>query len=72
MTYQRELSLLRERGYALGPVDARTGCVRIWDPAGQDAVDVRLGEELDEFAAGQLTFSEIRERREDEVLSEEP
>ena len=71
MTYESELELLRARGYGVGPADVRTGQIRIWDPGSRDAVDVRLGNELGEFAAGKLSFGEIRERREYELVGEE-
>jgi len=72
MSYQQELDALRARGYAVGTADVRTGLVRVWIPGGDDAVDVRLGRELEELAEGKLTFGEIRERREGEVVNEEP
>jgi len=71
MTHQQQLNVLRARGYGAGPVDVHTGSVRIWIPGGNDAVDVHLGRELEELAAGRLTLDDLRERREDEVVSEE-
>ena len=69
MTDNQALHILRAQGHAAATPD-RNGCVRVWIHDSNDAVDVRTGRELQELAAGRLSFDEIRERREDEELVE--
>lgn len=70
MTYHRALDLLSAQGYAVGTPNSQTGEVRIWAPGGTESVEVRIGRELDDLAAGKLTLEQICERRDDEVPSE--
>jgi len=70
MTYKQALDRLHARGYTASAPDVRTGQIRIWSPGGSEAVDVRVGQELEDFASGKATLDEIREHREAEVLSE--
>ena len=69
MTDNEALDILRAQGNAAATPD-RNGWVRVWIHGGNDAVDVKTGRELHELAEGKLSFDEIRERREDEVLIE--
>ena len=70
MTNNEALEILRAQGYAAGTPDLRNGFVRVWIHSSDDLVDVRLGQELHDFAEGKLRFDEIIERRQSEILSE--
>lgn len=70
MTDNEALEILRAQGYAAGTPDLRNGFVRVWIHDSDELVDVRLGQELHDFAEGKLTFDEILERRQSEILSE--
>jgi len=69
MTDNQALDMLRAQGHAAATTD-RNGDVRVWIHGSTDAVDVKPGRELQELAEGRLSFDEIRERREDEVVIE--
>jgi hypothetical protein len=70
MTDNEALEILRAQGYAAGTLDLRNGLVRVWIHGSDEVVAVRLGRELCDFAEAKLTFDEILERRQSEVLSE--
>lgn len=70
MTDKQALDILHARGYATGTPDARSGTVRVWTNQSGFAADVAMGKELQDLAAGKLSFEEICDRREDEVLAE--
>ena len=70
MTNKQALEILRARGYATGTLDARSGRIRVWTHQSGFAVDVAMGQELEDLAAGRLSLEEISDRREDEVLAE--
>ena len=70
MTDKEALDILRAQGHAAAVPETGSGHVRVWDRNNEDAVNVTLGRELHELAEGKLTFDEIRERREDEVVIE--
>jgi uncharacterized protein YbjT (DUF2867 family) len=63
------LDILRAQGHA-ATTPYRNGWVQVWIHGSNDAVDVKSGRELHELAEGKLSFDDIRERREDEVLIE--
>ena len=63
------LDILRAQGHAAGTPDVHTGRVRVWIRGSDEAVDVQVGRELHELAEGNLTFEEIRARREDEIVA---
>jgi len=69
MTDNEALRMLRAQGHATSIPD-RSAWVRVWIHGGTDAVDVKTGKELHELAEGKLSFDEIGERREDEVVIE--
>jgi hypothetical protein len=62
------LDILRAQGCTVGTLDVQTGRVRLWFPGGEEAVDVIVGTELHDLAAGRLTAEEILSRREDEIV----
>jgi len=70
MTDKQAIDLLRARGYVVGDPDAHSGEISVWTPGGAYALKVRVGKELGEFAAGKLTWNEVAQRREDEIVLE--
>jgi len=66
MTGHEALDILRAQGHTAGIPD-RNGWVRVWIHGSDDAIDVRVGRELQELAEGKLSFEDIRELREDEA-----
>ncbi len=69
MTDNEALEILRAQGYAAGTPDLQRGSVRVWIYGSNEAVDVRLGRELCEFAEGKLTFDDILDRRQSIVVT---
>ncbi len=63
------LEILRAQGHAASIPDVRTGRVRVWIRATDEAVDVQLGKELHDLAEGKLSFEDIRAEREQEVAA---
>jgi hypothetical protein len=70
MTDKQVLEMLHARRYTTGTPDTRSGKVRVWTNQSGVAVDVAMGRELEDLAAGRLSLDEICDRREDEVLAE--
>ena len=66
MTDHEALDILRAQGHTAGIPD-RNGWVRVWIHGSDDAIDVRVGRELQELAEGKLSFEDIREQREVEM-----
>ncbi len=52
----------------VGTLDVQAGQVSLWFPGGEEAVDVLVGTELQDLAAGKLSAEEILARREDEFV----
>jgi hypothetical protein len=69
MTDIEALDILHAQGHTAATPDPN-GSVRVWIQGSHDAVVVKTGRELHELAEGKLSFDEIRERREDEALTE--
>ncbi len=67
MQIPEALDILRAQGYAVSAPDIHTRRVRVWLAASDEAVDVEIGRELYQLAEGELTFDDIRARRQDET-----
>ena len=50
-------------------LDIHTGRLRVWIRGSDEAVDVKIGRELQELAEGKWSFEDIRARREDETVA---
>ncbi len=68
MTDHEALKLLQGQGHGVGNVVS--GQVRIWIHGGAETVDVQSGRELQDLAAGRISFDDILERRDDEAILE--
>jgi hypothetical protein len=68
MSDDEALEILRGEGHAAGQPDFHSGRVRVWVAHTSSVIDVQLGMELRELAQGKLSFEEIRERRERDIL----